>query len=113
MAQACTACGGVGYGSIDPEFGYRKGGPCPVCTETFETIVTSIKTGRKNSPKLTFGPANVGVQGVPTKSIAVVDGDRHASDSEAYDPGVTDYGTDAGSKPISIDEALAQAGAEA
>lgn len=110
MAQACTACGGVGYGTIDSEFGYRKGGPCPVCTSSFDEI---IRTGGKKGPKLTFGPPNGGVQGVPNKSIAVVDGDRAASDNEAYDPGVTDFGTDAGSKPISIDEALAQAGAEA
>lgn len=32
MADACKACNGMGYGEVDPDFGYRPTGKaCPKC----------------------------------------------------------------------------------
>lgn len=109
MAQACEKCGGVGRGSIDEEFGWRRGSksgqpdPCPDCQERLEK--------RAKSEKLTGKAAELGPYIDPQakvdrrKSVAVVDGDTY-SDAE-FDPGFVNTGRES----VSIDEAPALAGA--
>lgn len=108
MANACADCGGVGYGSIDEEFGWRKGGPCSTCTTRFE----KAQEGLPEEKKAKFGPPGVGVTPPKGESVAFVDGPPEDGSEEEFDPGVVDTGTEPGVAPTSIDEALASTAGE-
>lgn len=73
MAQACASCNGVGYGTIDPEFGWRKGGPCPDCTNSLE---------KRKDDHGGLGPAPKGSKPAPTKTVDFVDSEPHDSGDE-------------------------------
>lgn len=108
MAQACTTCGGVGRGSIDEEFGWRRGNktgqpePCPDCQARLtkrakkEGLPADIEPGPYIDPQ-----AKVDRR----KTVAVVDGDTY-SDQE-FDPGFVNTGRET----VSLDDAPAMAGA--
>jgi hypothetical protein len=89
MAQACTSCGGVGWGLIDPEFGFRGGEkPCRTCNPD--------GLGR-------FIPIGPGM----SQTVDFLDAKAHESGGE-YDPGVVNTGNEV----VSIDQALAMTSAE-
>lgn len=42
MANACAACGGMGYGYIHPKFGFvESDDPCPQCNEGGEFVAAA------------------------------------------------------------------------
>jgi hypothetical protein len=124
-SQACRACGGVGRGSIDPEFGWRRGpvgsdgqpAPCPECQKTvaknlengaYDTV--NVKTGKvvKATEAPPFGPYIDPQDRKPRdRSIAVVDDPNASPSTDEFDPGVVNTG----SEKVTIDQAVAMAGA--
>lgn len=70
MANACAKCSGMGFGEIDPDFGYRNNGvPCPACNPK----------GKGVAPKPPVKP--------PTKTVQGVDGP--VSPKKASETGMT------------------------
>jgi hypothetical protein len=122
MAQACTHCGGVGYGSIDPEFGWRRGTPagtppahCPECQGRFATYVkdataTSVVDTKKakRANELTYGPYVEPRTGRSLGIEVVGGGDPARLATDEFDPGVVNTG----SEKVSIEEALASTAGE-
>jgi hypothetical protein len=123
MAEACSRCGGVGYGSIDPEFGWRRGStkgeppvPCPDCQGRFATyskdavatMVVDTKKIKTRPNELTFGQFVEPRTGKSLGVDVVGGGDpSELSDSE-FDPGVVNLG----SEKVSIDDAMAATAGE-
>jgi hypothetical protein len=89
MSEACSFCGGVGYGVIGDTGYVDNGEPCPSCSSRFDRYVksagASIVDGEKTKrAELTFGRYIEPPKAAPSQLVtSFVDGEpRRPADSQ-------------------------------